>query len=96
MKKTAYIFLIMFFLFLEGCVSSLSPEIEKDTTCYWMENYSGKFEWVATENALGKKYDKEECFNVDSCDGGLGGSYGGCYKWAKTANSPRFEWNKVK
>jgi len=95
MKNTKYIFLILALLSLDSCISLLSSDIEKDATCYWMENYSGKFEWVATEVALGLKYDKQECFNADSCDGGLGESNGGCYKWAKTANSPRFEWDRV-
>ena len=57
-----------------------------------LENYSGKFEWVATENFFGEKYNKKECFELDSCDGGLGKSGGGCYKWAETANDPRLVW----
>jgi hypothetical protein len=88
--------ILTFFLFLNSCSSSLPFDEEKDVNCYWMENYSGKFEWVSTQDYFGEKYDKKECFGADSCDGGLGKSGGGCYKWAKTANGPRLEWDKVK
>lgn len=95
MKNKKYIFFILtFFLSLANCIATLPIE-EEDANCYWMENYSGKFEWVATENYFGKKYNKKECFEFDSCDGGLGKSGGGCYKWAETANDPRLEWHNV-
>lgn len=62
--------------------------------CYWMENYSGYFKWVSTESVQGMKRNitKTECFKLDSCDGGLGHSNGGCYKWALRPESTRIPW----
>ena len=59
--------------------------------CFWMENYSGKYNWV---DAPQGDISKQECYALDSCDGGLGQSGGGCYKWAMTADGPRDTWNK--
>ena len=61
--------------------------------CYWMENYSGNFEWVLAEDIYKKVLTKEECFQLDSCDGGKGLSGGGCYKWASSAIADRESWN---
>ncbi|NEO82184.1 DUF4430 domain-containing protein [Moorena sp. SIO4G3] len=57
--------------------------------CYWMENYTGNYNWV---DAPQGNISKQECHKLDSCDGGLGESGGGCYKWAITANGPRIPW----
>lgn len=65
--------------------------------CYWMENVSGRFEWVPAEVGglyHGEGYD--QCFALDSCDGGEGQSGGGCYKWARSASAARVLWTKVK
>lgn len=94
MKNIKTIFLVIF-LSLGSCKTYTHIK-EYGASCYWMENYSGKFEWISVKDALGKKYSKEECFAADSCDGGLGESGGGCYKWAKTASSSRFSWDEVK
>ncbi|MDZ7993993.1 MAG: hypothetical protein RM022_032675 [Nostoc sp. EfeVER01] len=56
--------------------------------CYWMENYSGKFNWVPA----GWVSSKQNCYALDSCDGGLGQSGGGCYKWATDAQANREPW----
>ncbi len=90
MKKIKWIFFVLIFLNLISCHSSFFAK--KEASCYWMENYSGEFKWVSTQKALGKKYDKNACFEADSCDGGLGLSGGGCYKWANTADAPRIGW----
>jgi hypothetical protein len=60
--------------------------------CYWMENISGKFEWVIADSIYEEKVSKEYCFNLDSCSGGRGESGGGCYKWAKSANDKQQPW----
>lgn len=78
-------------------MKSDSPMAEKvaekpNPQCYWLENVTGKYEWVATGVALGVAYDFEQCYAVDSCDGGLGESLGGCYKWANSAQSERYPW----
>jgi hypothetical protein len=59
-----------------------------------MENYNGKFTWISTEAVQKKVLTKEECFELDSCDGGKGLSCGGCYKWASSATADREPWNK--
>ncbi len=50
--------------------------------CYWMENYSGSYLWVPAKNVYGREVSRDECFELDSCNGGKGKSGGGCYKWA--------------
>ncbi|WP_293076609.1 hypothetical protein [Okeania sp. SIO3B5] len=57
--------------------------------CYWMENYTGQYTWVAAPQG---NVDKQQCYALDSCDGGLGESGGGCYKWAMAADNPRIPW----
>lgn len=61
--------------------------------CYWMEDYSGKYEWIDTEEAGLGYMSKQRCYAMDSCDGGLGYSRGGCYKWARSAQSEREPWD---
>lgn len=56
------------------------------TGCYWMENTSGEYRWERTA------WDYESCFELDSCDGGLGASGGGCYKWADSPDGERYPW----
>lgn len=63
--------------------------------CYWMENVSGRYEWVPAET--GGMYSGEgfeRCFALDSCDGGLGHSSGGCYKWSAGATGTPVPWGK--
>lgn len=57
--------------------------------CFWMENYTGRYTWV---DAPQGNVSKQECYALDSCDGGLGQSGGGCYKWAESADAPRIPW----
>jgi hypothetical protein len=56
--------------------------------CFWMENETGNFCWVKADWAA----TREECFNLDSCDGGKGLSGGGCYKWAECSDCERQAW----
>lgn len=60
--------------------------------CYWMENYSGRFEWVPANPVYQKTLNKLECYSLDSCDGGGGQSGGGCYKWAISPQAERIPW----
>ncbi|MFO0551534.1 MAG: hypothetical protein U0271_24315 [Polyangiaceae bacterium] len=66
------------------------PKCEEYTglRCYWMENTSGNYCWVPATWAR----DKVDCHALDSCDGGLGQSGGGCYKWAAGTSAPRHPW----
>jgi hypothetical protein len=59
-----------------------------ETGCYWMENFSGNFCWIPANGAS----DFGQCFALDSCDGGLGQSGGGCYKWADGSDGARYPW----
>jgi len=65
---------------------------EAKPQCFWMENYSGNFKWVPAETIYHRMLTKQECFELDSCDGGLGKSSGGCYKWATSPDAPRIKW----
>jgi hypothetical protein len=60
------------------------------TGCYWMENTSGHYCWVPAE--WGSTF--EQCFALDSCDGGRGESGGGCYKWAEASHADRVDWRQ--
>ncbi len=71
-----------------------NPSISKEG-CYWMENVFGKYQWVLTSEALGKSFTSEECFQMDSCDGGLGASSGGCYMWSTSKDGPRISWKDL-
>ena len=61
----------------------------KGYNCYWMENRSGKNEWVLL---LGVP--KSRCFELDSCSDGLKQSNGGCYKWATSPDAKPEPWNQ--
>lgn len=60
------------------------------TGCYWMENTSGNYCWVPSPWTPSF----QDCFAADSCDGGLGQSGGGCYKWAAGSDAPRTSWRR--
>lgn len=64
----------------------------KESQCYWMENYSGKFEWVPANAVYRTVLTKAACHDLDSCDGGSGHSGGGCYKWATAPEAERDAW----
>ncbi|WYD81946.1 MAG: hypothetical protein V8K32_06080 [Candidatus Electrothrix gigas] len=58
-------------------------------SCFWMKNTEGN-PWVYAPQG---DISKQQCYELDSCDGGKGHSGGGCYKWALTADSPRIPWD---
>lgn len=61
--------------------------------CYWMENISGRFEWVPAEvGGIYRGEGYQRCFELDSCNGGRGDSGGGCYKWARTSVTLPVKW----
>jgi hypothetical protein len=64
------------------CLAPLTGQSQKAEApthfCYWMENISGRSEWVPAE--VGGMYSGEGyegCYALDSCSGGLGESSGG-------------------
>lgn len=81
---------------LSGCGGLIKNDAQKNEICqcYWMENYSGEYKWIPFESIIGmkRKITKTECYELDSCDGGLGRSHGGCYKWAFGAENNRMPW----
>lgn len=81
---------------LTGCGTFTKNNVPKNEVCqcFWMENYSGQYKWVPFESirATERKITKAECYALDSCDGGLGRSNGGCYKWALGAENKRVPW----
>ena len=60
--------------------------------CYWMETYTGKYTYVPAIEAYGRELTYDQCYSMDSCSGGKGNSYGGCYKWATDSESPGSSW----
>ena len=81
---------------LNGCGTLTKNNAPKNDACqcFWMENYSGQYKWVPFESirATEGKITKTECYALDSCDGGLGHSGGGCYKWALGPENNRVPW----
>ena len=67
------------------CVGTEAVEF----TCYWMENYSGKYAWVTPPRGFYDGQGKARCQALDSCDGGGRTSGGGCYKWSAGPKAPR-------
>ena len=60
--------------------------------CYWMGFHdTGTWSAWCWEPANWAP-DFTACYEMDSCDGGLGYSGGGCYKWATSSEATRFPW----
>jgi len=91
-----------------GCYKwALSPDSEAESwfknnidynndgkQCYLMDCSEG-CTWQVAEKYWEQtpgNFTKHQCFELDSCDGGLGRSSGGCYKWAYSADSERDSW----
>ena len=55
-------------------------------SCYWMESRP-PYNWIQQS-----RLSYEQCYEMDSCSGGLGRSGGGCYKGAQGATCPRNVW----
>lgn len=86
--KSILVFALCSFMLLVSGFTGAQDSLAATSKCFWMENYSGQYKWVPTDRASSK----EECYALDSCDGGLGQSGGGCYKWATDANATREPW----
>lgn len=54
--------------------------------CYWLSNVTNQWQPMPDVET------RQQCFELDSCSGGLGYSGGGCYKWAVAANDPFKRW----
>jgi len=65
-----------------SCAGGVGP------SCFWMKN-TPPYPWVPSPQGA---ISKQTCFGLDSCDGGLGQSGGGCYKWSAGPDSPRERW----
>lgn len=88
-SKIASVVLSSLFLAAVGAANAATE------SCFWMENVSGEYYWVPAEIVTGYKPNKSDCFKLDSCDGGLGYSNGGCYKWATGPSDERQPWDFV-
>jgi hypothetical protein len=72
---------------------SLSPGLAfAQERCYWMENYSGRYEFVPASHVYGYELSFNQCYLLDSCSGGKSHSGGGCYKWAEGPKAQRIPW----
>lgn len=66
--------------------------VYQGTACYWMGFHdTGTWDAWCWEPASSVAT-FEACYQMDSCDGGLGASGGGCYKWASSSEAPRTPW----
>ncbi len=103
MKLIKFTFLLLLLIFP---TLSTAEAIEKLGNCYWKENMTGRHEWIPAEiffslrklysrNKPVKKINKDKCYKLDSCYGGLGYSGGGCYKWALSAEGKREKWKAI-
>ena len=66
--------------------------VSKNAQCYWMKSQPGESKWVPADKVYGRKLSKKKCYELDSCDGGLGKSGGGCYKWSVGPEGARIPW----
>jgi len=65
-----------------------APPAPSREGCYWQSNVSG--EWEFQEGLT-----FEQCYEQDSCSGGLGQSGGGCYKWADGPDAEPSPWDNA-
>lgn len=54
-------------------------------TCYWMQSFP-PWSWAEFNASY------FECYQYDSCGGGLSYSGGGCYKWSTSPSDPAVPW----
>lgn len=59
---------------------------EVQAACYLQSDAENR--WQRMES-----WDEGACFNLDSCNGGIGQSSGGCAKWARGPNAPALPWS---
>lgn len=68
------------------------PSLEGAKQCYWQEKASGEKRWVPVASIYGVALSKYGCYELDSCNGGLGKGRGECYKWAPSPTAERDPW----
>ncbi|MEY3202608.1 MAG: hypothetical protein RIR70_2158 [Pseudomonadota bacterium] len=73
-------------------LENTQPSLEPPKQCYWLENKATPPRWVPVTAVYGVALSKQSCFELDSCDGGLGNSKGDCYKWAASPTTERDPW----
>ncbi len=86
--QSILVFALCSFMLLVSGFTAAEDSLAATEQCYWMENTSGNFNWVPA----GWAPSKQDCYAQDSCDGGLGQSGGGCYKWATDPQAARQPW----
>lgn len=91
-KQTIFILLALSFA---SCAAKPKAYLYNGT-CYFFGNQPGRNYWISTVDAFGGQFNKKDCFLADSCNGGVGMSGGGCYKWAKSADAPPESWEDVR
>jgi hypothetical protein len=85
-------FCILILALVVGAAAGCATQPEGSKRCFWMENISGKFSWIDAYAVYHKQLSKQDCFHLDSCDGGQSASGGGCYKWANSPEGEREPW----
>jgi hypothetical protein len=74
---------------LSACTTKKESAAAVAAQCYWLSNEGAG--WVARPDVP----EKELCFEMDSCSGGVGMSGGGCYKWATGPDAPAVSWGEL-
>lgn len=77
---------LAFALSVSGCAMLGIGQPREANACYWLSNVTN--EWQDWPQAA----TRQDCFALDSCNGGRGESGGGCYKWAASADAPQNRW----
>jgi len=54
--------------------------------CYWLSNVTNRWQ------SMPQVQSRQQCYELDSCSGGLGASGGGCYKWSTGPDGPQYRW----
>lgn len=74
-------------LFAQDASFEVVQNRSQSAACFWLQSGpAGRWQ------AMPQFSNKQACFAQDSCDGGLGQSGGGCYKWADSADAPAQRW----
>lgn len=84
---------ILFLAILVILTSCKTFNLFEEPQCYWEKNYVHEHKWLPAQEVIGEKYNKSSCYAADSCNGGLGQSGGGCYKWSVEPNGKAIAWD---
>jgi hypothetical protein len=77
---------VAFAVSVSACATLFHHEPEPPLACYWLSNVTNQWQAMPQVQA------RQQCYELDSCSGGLGMSGGGCYKWSRGPDGPQGHW----